>query len=351
MTISSDFVIRSGLHRAGRRTERMKSRGMDSGIDGYVRDLASQGARDSEGVFTLCWEKAVGKLKTFQAGDHDAFLLFLVSAGCSFGARNISIEESARALDVVMHGTYLTEADIRRGFDSIATGKVDSDALDLGMGLHVGLQGSVHSVVLFATHPVEPSFRWTLTSSTERANPLPGGGKEARVTVSFQKAPLPRAPRPLSLREWLFGRKEAPSTLGGYAGMSEPCRRVDRRCDRSPIPITVNSQLVSRPVTLPTTPVAAKVGSFGGVRFRSSKVLQLERDWSGALAFQSGPLHFVVNGVAYPRVEHPRLTGTVWCRLNRDLSRQRIVKDAQYDQLMAELDQLCEEMALAEREL
>lgn len=316
-------------------------------LDQFVQDMAGQGSRDSEGVFTISWEKAAGKLKGYQAGDPDAFLLFLVSAGCAFGARNISIEESSKAVEVVMHGTYVSEQDIRRGFDSIAAGQIDSDALDLGMGLHLGLQGSIESVVLSASHPQRQSFRWTLTNTSEKSTPIAGSFKEPRVTVSFRKSRSGGA----ALYEWLFGRKETPANLGGYAGMSEACRLVDRRCDQSLIPITINSQLVPRPTQLPPAPVAAKVGELRGVRFRSKRLLEVEREWQGVLVSQSGPLCLVVNGLSYPRVDHPHLTGTVWCRLNRDLSRQRLVEDETYQGLMRELDLLAEEMAEEEARL
>jgi hypothetical protein len=322
----------------------------DSGVGRYVQELAEQGSVDSEGVFTIGWDRAVEKLRTFQAGDEDAFLLYLVSAGCAYGARNISIEDNSKHLKVTMHATYVTEQDIGRGFQSIASGRTDNQALDLGMGLHGGLRGTVDEVELLAEHPTLGCFCWRLTRSTEKAGPRPAISGEPRVTVTFRRKARTRLP--VSLWEKLFGSADSAHGLGGYAGMSGPCRQVDRRCERSPIPISINSQLVNRPLVLPHAPVGAVSSSLRGVRIHSARVIKLDHfDWQGALVFQNGPLHLVVNGVSYPSLKHESLSGTVWAALNRDLSRQRIVEDEKFQKLNQELEHLVEQMARVEAEL
>lgn len=321
-----------------------------TGVSHFLQKLASQGTVESEGVFTIGWERAVEKLRSFSAGEADAFLLYLVSAGCAYGARNITIEDTDACLSVTMHATYVSEQDIQRGFNSIAIGRADNDALDLGMGLHGGLRGTVGRVELSAHHPEQPCFRWKLTPTSEKAVPEPAALREPRVTVTFQRAA--RRLAPADLWEKLFGSRDRANGLGGYVGLSRPCQIVDSRCDRCAIPISINSQLVTRPLNLPRAPIGAASGSIRGLRFHCVRVLELDnRPWQGGLVYQSGPLHIVVNGVSYPALSHPSVSGTVWTTLNRDLSRQRIVEDERFAELMRDLEEVGELMERAEAEL
>lgn len=310
-----------------------------------MQEQAAEGQLDSSGHFTIGWERAVSKLRSFQAGDAESYLLFLVSAGRAFGARNISIQECWAELRVIMHGAYVSLGDVKRGFEAISAGNAESDTLDLAMGLHGGLRKQVRKVSLGCVHPSEPCYRWTLTPEKEQAEPSPEYVDEARVTVTFIKSER-QARKALNLWERLFG------TLGGYVGMGPACRMVDGRCDRADIPISINKVMVSRQLNLPTALLAAQVGKLRGVRFHSQRVLKLpKKRWRGALVLQSGELHLVVNAVAYPPLAHPSLSGTVWVQLNRDLSRQRIVEDGLFSQLSAELDQVVARLTRAEQEL
>ncbi len=312
-------------------------------LSSTLKQLAGEGRFQSSGHFTLGWERAVSKLKEYQVGDPDAYLLFLVSAARAYGAKRVSVKENARRLEVIMHEAYIPESEILIGFNSILLGKAGCDTLDLAMGLHGVAHSRFDSVELTATASGHPSYCWRLTDLTEESLSCSEQSRHPMVRVVYE-VELPKG-NPLSLWRRIFPERPPPGSLGGYAGMSPSCRLVDQRCCLSDIPITVNNNLVNRPIHLPRAPVAAKVGKVLGVKFHSPILLECSReDWTGAVALTDGPLHFVINGVAYPpEVELP-LCGAVWVRLNRDMSRQRIVQDREYKKLLKALEDLSKEM-------
>lgn len=308
-------------------------------MDRFVENLATAGNFDSQGEFTIGWERAVSKLRSYQAGDPQAYLLALVSAAHAFGADRISITENSSQLELRLFEAYVPEVDLLRGFESIRSGQAESDALDLAMGLHGGLRDNYERVNVTALHPEKPSYRWSLTSESEQSAPQSLDSAKSVLLITFLKRGLVMPGSGFWAR--LFGRDPGAGSLGGYAGMSDVCRKVDSRCELSNVPITINGHLVNRPLHLPQSEVAVRIGELTGVYFHSPKVLEVDGDaWQGALVSGEGAIQPVINGVAYPSIAHPSLQGTVWTQLNRDFSRQRILQDQRYQDFQTELSRI-----------
>ena len=308
-------------------------------MDRFMDGLREAGSYSSSGHFTIGWEKASEKLRQFQAGDRRAFLLLFISAGTALGARNISITEDEHQLEVLLHGCYISQENLRDGFLAIASGNAPDYLLDLAMGLHGGLNSGIY-VELKISAPEQPSFHWKLTEETEESRPTQTVGSEPVVCAVFHKR---RKVLEESLWKRLLGWGRETSNLGGYVGLSEPCQLVDKRCDKSPIPISIGRQLVSRPFYLPSNDAACRVGTVGPqLQFQTSHVLNLpDFAWSGGLVLQPGELRCVVHGVSYPPLTHPSLDGVLWVDINRDLSRSRLItNDAKYESLQQDLNQI-----------
>lgn len=298
-------------------------------MDRFLDNLTNQGKLDSEGRFTIGWEQAQRKLHHFQAGDPEAFLLLFISAGRAMGARNVSIEDNGDTLSVTMHECYISQEDLRTGFMAISEGQGPPHLLDLAMGVHGGLRGRVTRVHLQVSHPQKPSFLWTLTKDRESCKPLSGNELPTLVSATFTSALVDR------VQTRGFWNK----FLNGYVGMNEPCRIVDKRCDFSDIPISINRQMANRPLHLPPCEIGCLVGTPKMVRMQCRRVLRTHySDWKGALVLHPGNVVFVVNSISYPPVSHPKLSGAVWADLPRDLSRKRLLeKDPRYWTLWREL--------------
>ena len=126
-------------------------------------------ANSSLRVFvTISWQEALNKLKAFKAGDPKAYLLFLVSAGLSYGARNVSIRENADETEITMHDCYVPEEQVRHGFRSIVEGALESASFDLAMGFHSGLLNGFTQAELSAEAPDKPCYKWNLSKNHEK---------------------------------------------------------------------------------------------------------------------------------------------------------------------------------------
>lgn len=315
-------------------------------LDRFLDSASRQGRLDSQGAFTIGWQQALAKLQTFRATDPTNFLLMLVSAGRAYGARNISILEQKSRVTLTMHDCYVSESAVRSGFQAVVSGGFQHQAFDLASGLQGGLQYGFSTVSLTSVHPAEPSYCWTLRSDSEQQGQVAQAEEKICTTVSF----LPDSQDGIFQR--LFGRKTESTRLGGYVGLDEAGRLVDKRCEHSDIPITINRHLVNRPYHLPRTPIGVEVGELSGIKLNSFRVLKLEREQlKGALAFQSGPLKVVVNGLVFELGVHREATGILWATLNRDLSRQRILQDEFFEDFNRDLNYMVSMMQEVEDEM
>ena len=326
-------------------------------IESYIGEMGDQGDFQSQGSFTIGWDKALDKLKTYKVGDPKNFLIHLISAGCAFGARNITIEESETTTTLTMHDCYVSQQDVQSGFSLVVEGSFQDPAFDLAQGLQSGIQLDFDWATLAAVHPEQPSYRFRLDQNSEQeVEPMESHFK-VWTQIVFERASGQQVLRRLvslmsSSFTFFFGSATSPSPLGGYAGMSGAARKVDERCDFSPIPITINRQLVVRPLQLPRAPLAARVGDVRGVKFNSLHILDFsDYDWTGALAFQAGSIRFVIHGLSYPLVQHPYLNGIVWAEVDRDLSRHRILSDQSLKPYFRDLEKIAGRLHKAERQL
>ena len=319
-------------------------------VEDFLQGARDLGAHESSGEFTIGWNSALEKLRTYKAVAPVNHLMLLVSAGCAYGARTISVSDSPIHTKLTMHECYVPQEQIRSGFQMVGQGSFQHEAFDLASGLNAALQYGYASVEICSVHPENRSYNWKLRDGTEEQT-KPLQSEEKVVTTIVLNRLKEFAPTKMSFwRKLLFGKTA--SSLGGFVGLSEPARIVDKRCDYSDVNITINRTFVNRPYHFARAPIAMRIGEVEGVKLDAHRILQTERpDWSGALAFQAGPMKAVVHGVVYQLPDHAEVTGIVWVKLNRDLSRGRVVEDERYQEFLEEIQGVVKLMQWAEDEM
>lgn len=76
-------------------------------IEKYLREYSSDGQRDSSGVFTISAEKALAKMASYQLPRPSSWILKMVQAGVSSGAREIAISQTSRSSRITFQGGQL----------------------------------------------------------------------------------------------------------------------------------------------------------------------------------------------------------------------------------------------------
>ena len=304
------------------------------GVEQLLAELREHGTIDSQGEFTLSLSEARRKLVQYHSSDQARYLLHLLAAGTAAGARGVTVEQTRDTCRLLMPGAHIAESALLKVFADPARPSPVAGAGDMVLGLQGAFHFRAVRVEVKAQRPGE-SFLWTLEPNSESSVPIESGGDTClEVTLHF------RAPLTEKLRGLL-------QSLRGYAAKSAEARLLDRFCDRSLIPLTYNGERCDRPLFLPTLGVLAQVGELGEKRLEFTPDCRLpERGWRGVLALGPGAVQIVIHGVAYCQVESLGLVGTIYHdRLERDLSRERVVRDRLYDELLADLEEVRVELS------
>lgn len=315
----------------------------------FIDKLRQEGSVDSEGQFTLGFADARRKLSEFAVVKPDRYLVLLVSAAIAQGATDIHVDRDDFELHFKAESVYFSTQQIRRGFESLLAGKGGSAALDLALGLHGAFQVDALTVEVDCWHPEEPSFSWTMKADQEDVKPLVSCEKhELRMVICFQK------------RNVLTRTKSWLRQAGGHSVVGPESALVARYCSLSLVDIFLNQELVVTGVRAREAPVGAMVTPFSPLSRDDRETFRIRgnpheatgqlldrtaTNWLGWVSLQEGPLHFVIHGVTYTADESLGLAGVVYCsELERDLSREKVVKNQTYRALLEELDELRVEM-------
>lgn len=76
-------------------------------IERYLLEHTSQGHKESSGVFTISAEKALAKMASYQLPRSSSWILKMVQAGVSAGARQMAISQTAKSSRITYHGGQL----------------------------------------------------------------------------------------------------------------------------------------------------------------------------------------------------------------------------------------------------
>ena len=298
------------------------------GVDQLLAELREHGTIDSQGEFTLSLSEARRKLVQYHSSERARYLLLLLSAGTAAGASCLRVEQTATLCRLEMPGAHIPEGALLAAFADPARPSAVAGASDLVLGLQGAFHFRAVRVEVKAQKPGE-SFVWTLLPQSEQSHPIDSGGETGlEITLHFQPG----------VTEKLRGML---GWLRGYAAMTSEARLIDQYCDRSLVPITYNGERSDRPLFLPPLTVLARVGELGDKRLEFLPDCALSGYcWRGVLALGPGVVQIVIHGVAYCQIEDLGLAGTVYHdSLERDLSREKIVRDRLYDQLLTELEE------------
>ncbi len=298
-----------------------------------LASLREHGTIDSEGDFTVSLSAARRKLSQYQSSDSARYLMMAVSGGIAAGASRVRITQGVSSYGLLFPDAYIPEPALLGSFEKPS--ETSPGSLDMAMALRGALVQAATSITVEVVDPQCPSYSWTLTPRKEESSSLPPEEQTAvRVRIEF----------PTSWQERLTGIFRR---LKGYAGQPPEIRLLDKCCDHSPVPISVNGISLNRDLFLPVSVVYAAVNDPGPYcRVRIDLKLESE-GWRGVLGLRPGKIQLVVHGIAYGQIEDSGLTGIVFHGgLNRDVSRENMVCDAAFDKLLAELEARRREMLL-----
>lgn len=294
-----------------------------SELEGCLEHWRSEGSLHSTGSFTLSWEHALEKLGEYSSSRSERYLVLLVSAAVAWRPRQIEISDDGFELRLQAVRAQVPVDDLEVG-PALPSGP----QWDLLMAAKQALRfGAVLVEVRY--HGETGNFAWSLGRKELTAGDLP---QTPGLTVRVVR------------REERWGHKlyRLFSNFRGYAGMAPECREVDKQCEHSPVPITVNDQPVNRPYIPVYSPCQVVVGpvhpSQASIEFITER--ESPGPWRGVLSFVSGPLLFVVNGVTFPAPrEVSRLSGIIWSEeLSLDASREQVVQDAVFQNLLSRIE-------------
>ena len=297
------------------------------GVEELLAELREHGTIDSRGEFTLSLSEARRKLVQYHFSDKARYLLLLLSAGTAAGARSLTVEQTPILCRLQMPGAHIPESALLNAFAHPERPADAPGASDLVLGLQGAFHNQATRVEVRAQRPGE-SFLWTLEPRSEQSVPIDSGGETGlEVLLHFK---LDVGQRLRGVLGW----------LRGYAARSSEARLLDKYCDRSLIPLSYNGERSDRPLFLPALSVLATVGELGDKKLEFPADTQLEGyAWRGVLALGPGAIQIVIHGVAYCQIESLGLAGTIYHDgLERDLSREKVVRDAAYDSLISELE-------------
>lgn len=309
----------------------------------FIDQLRSEGSVDSEGQFTLGFADARRKLTQYTLQDSDRYLLLLVSAAVALGARAIFIERDDFELRFQAEGVYLSTHQIRQGFESLLAQGGSSAALDLALGLNGAFMVDALEVEVESRHPEKMSFVWTLNEAKEDVRPLESlNDHKLDLVIRFQKRSVFNR-----TRSWL-------RQAGGHSVVGRESTLVAKACEFSLVDLYLNGEPLVSGMRAPRAPVACLVEPErleGGkdrlaIRTRGEpgeRAAQLLRsrapDWFGLLSLAEGELSLIIHGVTYQVPQSFGVSGVVYCdRLERDLSREKIVENSTLEQLAREID-------------
>jgi hypothetical protein len=294
-------------------------------LQGYLDTLSSQGQSVSEGVFTISPQEARRKLAEFQLHCPERFILLLVSSAVAGGASFITLRDTQTSLSISFDGATYTAVQFEGLYSDLFRGKAGAVAM-----LALGVAPLVGKVEVVSVTP-EGTAVWR-----------PGEQKDEVSSHSQTGSPLNMVEVQKPNSPWSFLR-----TLRGYVGFGPEAKLVDKECEHSPVPITINEQLVSRPVQL-GWPLLAILSGQGKANHQAAIVWDPEpANFRCALAYGTGKLEAVVHGVSFPLNVDCGLYGVVWHDgLRTDVSYRELARDVAYDQLCRSLEKMGAEVFL-----
>ena len=304
-------------------------------LEKFIERATQSGKEDSKGSFTLGAEAARQKLLEYQQSAPERYLLMVVSAGIAFGAKAVNIQWDKFHFEVSFSESVVDAEHLRDGLGRVIAGEADTALLDLVLGLYGALSAGAHRVLVQGADRAS-AYLWTISSSGEAFERK--GGVRKGLVICIEK-------------EVITSLKKLARFVGklrGFAGMCPEIRLVADLGEYSRVPINVNGVLVNRPIFLPSALCALRVGNLENVQEASLRTLRLDRQsWNAALALTPGKLTWVVLGVSYPGPQDLGLRGVVYCdHLRRDISREQVVQDANYRELIAELQECKSQMVV-----
>lgn len=297
------------------------------GVEELLAELREHGTIDSRGEFTLSLTEARRKLVQYHSSDKARYLLLLLSAGTAAGAQSLTVEQTPILCRLQMPGAHIPESALLNAFAHPERPADAPGASDLVLGLQGAFHNQAIRVEVRAQKPGE-SFLWTLESRSEQSVPIDSGGETGLEVLLHFKLDVSQKLR--GMLGW----------LRGYAAKSEEARLLDKYCDRSLIPLSYNGERSDRPLFLPELSVLATVGQLKDKKLEFPVDTHLDGySWRGVLALGPGVIQIVIHGVAYCQIESLGLAGTIYHDgLERDISREKVVRDARYDSLVSELE-------------
>ncbi len=299
-----------------------------------MQSLSSDGERVEDGSFTMDLTLARQKLARYQGSISERSLVFLVSALVSAGAQQIEISSSPSEIVLTAPGAFVDRASFVDEKQRLILGGYQTGRLDLLLGCQHAILRGANQVEIQAHSDDAPGYRWTLHLDRDLFSELESSPESStRITISVAKS------------RW-FATTGSSSVGGGYAGMPAEYRQVDRACAHSLVPISIEGKSINRPFFLTQVPLAIQVGELPprAVSFPRAERKKLEPGqggWRGAFGLQPGKVTLIVSGVEMGTLRRTGLDGVVFHDgLKRDLSRESLVEDRQYDELWRDLRRL-----------
>lgn len=168
----------------------MKDRVLD--LDDYLTRLKEKGRHDSEGVFTVAGNRALGKLSQFLLPEKSDWILKMVQAGCCAEASGISLKQTHRSTQIEV--IFPHQIDLDRFENALTTPTVVSSepgSADLIVGLRavgVGQQRDwVASLTAGRAKSIVTCVEGQVTS--ERLKPeSPVDGTHIQIGVSYPQS-------------------------------------------------------------------------------------------------------------------------------------------------------------------
>jgi hypothetical protein len=305
---------------------------LDSPLDSYLSTLSSD--VESSGVFTISEEKAREKLARFALLHPSLYLLELVSYAVASGATRFQVKVAAHENVVRFDGQTLSAEDVRQAVEQVYEGSSSRRLRMLGVALGAAQGWAGKPVILTLS---DGRFQYS-GETIEALDPIEKPALAPKSTKARAEATEVVVRKPVS-------RGEAPDeaehlALARYA----------------PLKLHLNGKRLSRDWQIPSRAVSLLVVEhpdlplpWEGTEPATSVRVRSGGGYSAALVLlppalaQENPLLLLHLGCSYT-VSEPSLSsclsGIVRCDdLNRNLSCSEIVKDRQYEELLAHLQE------------
>lgn len=308
-----------------------------SELSEHIHSQYQVGEYDSEGHFTLNVKKASFKLDAYGGNSPTDYILEFVDAGMQTLPIEMRVETELASLS-------LSFKDASFRVESPKLGSHESPEEMLRSRFHLPLRRAFSADVLKLE--VEQAFKDGVghrtiftTKGSQSSEIAPAEQSEIRMVFAFKP-------------NWKRTLKHRLGRLRGALCLSPECRTIQRKCEFSKIPVVINGQKINHSPTLPNALFHARVGELeADAKIAEDALVVSGKDWTGAFALTHGDIQVIAHNVTASSIPGLGMSGYLYHdELHLDISQKGLVRDANFEALLTELQEvkfaMLEELAL-----